>query len=81
MTFTYAIDFSLPKVAYLTFIDRYTLTSFAFVLAAIYAVSVIHVMLRVKGADYAMRFQVKVRRLFPVSFVVTTLVIALLSFR
>jgi hypothetical protein len=30
-------------VAYLTFVDRYTLTAFAFVLAAIFAVSAIHV--------------------------------------
>lgn len=28
VTFNYAIDFSLPKVAYLTFIDRYILSSF-----------------------------------------------------
>jgi hypothetical protein len=48
VTFTYAIDFSLPKEAYLTFIDRYTLTSFAFVLAAIYTVSAIHVRLKMK---------------------------------
>ena len=50
VTFTYAIDFSLPKVAYLTFIDRYTLTAFAFVLAAIFAVSTIHVLLD-RGGD------------------------------
>jgi hypothetical protein len=81
VTFTYAIDFSLPKVAYLTFIDRYTLTSFAFVLVAIYAVSAIHVMLKVKGEDPAMRFQVRARGIFPVAFVVTTLVMAFLSFR
>jgi len=81
VTFTYAIDFSLPKVAYLTFIDRYTLTSFAFVLAAIYVVAAIHVMLKVKGEERAMRFQVRARRVFPVAFVVTTLMMALLSFR
>ena len=80
VTFTYAIDFSLPKVAYLTFIDRYTLTSFAFVLAAIFAVSAIHVMLKASGGERAMRYQVKARWVFPVAFVVTTLSMALLSF-
>lgn len=81
VTFTYAIDFSLPKVAYLTFIDRYTLTSFAFVLAVIYTVSAIHVMLKAKGEDRAMRLQVRARRVFPVAFVVTALLMAVLSFR
>ena len=81
VTFTYAIDFSLPKVAYLTFIDRYTLTSFSFVLAAIFTVSAIHVILREKGEDRAMRFQVGARRIFPVAFVGTVVVMAILSFR
>ena len=40
VTFNYAIDFSLPKVAYLTFIDRYILTSFAFVLSVTFAVAI-----------------------------------------
>lgn len=80
VTFTYAIDFSLPKVAYLTFIDRYTLTSFSFVLAAIFAVSAIHVMLKASGGERAVWYQVKARWVFPVAFVVTTLSMGLLSF-
>jgi len=81
VTFTYTIDLALPKMAYLTFIDRYTLTSFAFVLAAIYAVATIHVMLKVKGEARAMSVQRKARWVFPVAFVVTSLALAFLSFR
>jgi len=78
---SYAIDFSLPKVAYLTFIDRYTLTSFAFVLAAIFAVSTIHVTLKAKREDRALRLQRRARRFFPLAFVAMAFLIALLSFR
>jgi hypothetical protein len=57
------------------------LTSFAFVLAAIYAVSAIHVLLKVKGEERALRLQRRSRWIFPLAFVVTTLAIARLSFR
>jgi gamma-aminobutyric acid receptor subunit beta len=81
VTFTYAIDFSLPKVAYLTFIDCYTLTSFAFVLAAIFTVSAIHVMLKMKGEKRALGLQRRARGMLPVAFGVAVSVIAVLSFR
>jgi hypothetical protein len=81
VTFTYAIDFSLPKVAYLTFIDRYTLTSFAFVLAAIFAVSAIHVMIRNQATDRAVRFQARARVAFPLGFIAATLLMVFFSFR
>lgn len=80
VTFTYAIDFSLPKVAYLTFIDRYTLTAFSFVLAAILAVSVIHVIYKRNGEEPAARLQAKARPVFPAAFVVAVILIAGLSF-
>ena len=80
VTFTYAIDFSLPKVAYLTFIDRYTLTSFAFVLAAIFTVSAIHVMLKEKGEERALQFQMRARWVFPVAFALATMTISITSF-
>lgn len=80
VTFTYAIDFSLPKVAYLTFIDRYTLTAFAFVLAAIFTVSAIHVILRAEGEDLAKRLQRQARAIFPSAFVAVVAVMVILSF-
>jgi len=81
VTFTYAIDFSLPKVAYLTFIDRYTLTSFAFVLAAIFAVAAIHVMLKSKGIERAMWAQERARWVFPVAYIIATFSMAVFSFK
>src|SRR6202041_1650926 len=57
VTFNYAVDFSLPKVAYLTFIDRYILTSFAFVLSITFAVAVIHVVLKRIGDEPAIRLR------------------------
>jgi len=80
VTFTYAIDFSLPKVAYLTFIDRYTLTAFAFVLAAIFAVAAIHVILQAKSEDRAFQIQSKARGIFPVAFLAVVGIITIISF-
>jgi hypothetical protein len=57
VTFNYAIDFSLPKVAYLTFSDRYILTSFGFVLSVTFAVAILHVVLRKMGDARAARLQ------------------------
>ncbi len=80
VTFTYAVDFSLPKVAYLTFIDRYTLTSFAFVLLVIFTVSAIHLRVRSKGAEGALKLQAGARLAFPVGFLAAVAGIAALSF-
>ena len=68
VTFNYAIDFSLPKVAYLTFIDRYILTSFAFVLSVTFAVAILHVVLRKMGVERATRLQSQARWAFPAAY-------------
>lgn len=80
VTFTYAIDFSLPKVAYLTFIDRYTLTAFLFVLAAIFAVSAMHVVYKRRGEEAAARIQATLRPVFPACFAAAVVAVAALSF-
>jgi hypothetical protein len=79
VTFNYAIDFSLPKVAYLTFIDRYTLTSFAFVLSVTFAVTVIHVLLKAKGEEQATRLQAKARWGFPALYLSAVAVMTAIS--
>ena len=43
VAFNFAIDFSLPKVAYLTLIDRHALIGFGFVAAAVVVVTSVHV--------------------------------------
>jgi len=81
VTFTYAIDFSLPKVAYLTFIDRYTLTAFAFVLLTILTVAAIHVRARSVGAEGVAKIQARSRVAFPVGFLAAVAAIAVASYR
>jgi hypothetical protein len=71
VTFNYAIDFSLPKVAYLTLIDRYILTSFAFVLSVTFAVAIIHVIFTKMGDRPATRLQAKLRWFFPAAYLAT----------
>ena len=80
VTFTYAIDFSLPKVAYLTFIDRYTLTAFSSVLAAIFAVSIMHVVYKRRGEGPAARIQAILRPVFPACFLIAVAVNVAMSF-
>ncbi len=76
VTFNYAIDFSLPKVPYLTFIDRYSLMSFGFVLSVVFAVSTIHVVLRHKGVGPASRLQAAARLVFPIAYLAVILATA-----
>ncbi len=80
VTFTYAVDFSLPKVAYLTFIDRYTLTAFSIVLATLLTVSVVHVVGRARGVEAALKIQRVARFAFPAAYLAVLGVITRLSF-
>ena len=81
VTFTYSMDSSLPKVAYLTFIDRFTLTSFSFLLITIVTVAVIHVRGRSAGVEGASRIQGWARVAFPVAFAAAIAAISAASFR
>jgi hypothetical protein len=63
--FKFAVDFSLPKVAYPTVIDRYTLTSFGFVLSVIFVVAAVHVLRKAKGEEHATRWQARARWAIP----------------
>jgi hypothetical protein len=80
VTFSFAIDFALPKVAYLTYLDKYALTSFCFVLGAIIAIAVIHVVLSRRGVDRALRLQWWLRRLFPAAYILTVSSFTIYSF-
>lgn len=79
VAFSYTIDFSLPKVPYLTFADTFSLTAFAYVLAVIFAVTTIHFVHRRQGAEAAERLESRARRAFPASFAVVILVQAAVS--
>ncbi len=80
VTFTYAVDFSLPKVAYLTFIDRYTLTAFSIVLATLLTVTAIHIVGRGRGVEVALKIQKAARFAFPAAYLAILALITGLSF-
>ncbi len=69
VVFNMTIDFALPKVAYLTFIDFHALMSYAFMLASIEMVFRIHHRLNTRGIEVARRVQRRARVLFPVAYV------------
>lgn len=73
VTFTFSIDYSMPRMAYLTFLDRYDLTAFVFVLTAILMVAVIHVTLNHRGVEAALVIQWWARRIYPAVYVLTVL--------
>ena len=79
VTFNYAIDFSLPKVPYLTFIDRYILTCFAFVLSDTFAIAAIHLALLRRGEAMASRLQRIARWTFVPVFIIAIVILAITS--
>ncbi len=79
VAFSYTIDFSLPKVPYLTFADTFSLTVFAYVLAVIFAITAIHFIHRHRGTASAERIESFARVGFPASFLVVITIQALVS--
>ena len=67
--FNFSIDFALPKVPYLTFIDSYAVTCFFFMIANMFIVTQIHVRCVRDGADAARAVQAKALRALPPTFV------------
>jgi hypothetical protein len=71
--FNITIDFALPKVAYLTFIDSHALMSYFFMLMSIGAVFLIHHRLNTRGPDAAGAVQRRARAAFPTAYLVVLL--------
>jgi hypothetical protein len=65
----------------LTFIDRYILTSFAFVLSVTFAVSIIHLILTQMGDESTTRLQAKLRWAFPAVSIATIVAMPALTLR
>ncbi len=57
IAFDFAIDFSLPKVTYLTLIDKHALIGFCFVAASVAMVTLIHVNVKHNRLEVALRIQ------------------------
>jgi hypothetical protein len=79
VAFSYSIDFSLPKVPYLTFIDSFSLTVFGYVLSVIFAVTTIHFLHTRRGPEPAEQLQELARWAFPASFFAVIAIMAILS--
>jgi hypothetical protein len=67
--FNFAIDFSLPKLPYLTLIDRHALIGFAFVVGSVAAVTLIHGAVIRDRLPLAMSIQRTVRRIYLPAYV------------
>jgi hypothetical protein len=57
VAFNFAIDFSLPKVGYLTLVDKHALIGIAFVVACVAAVTVVHLNVDHQNVGRARRIQ------------------------
>jgi hypothetical protein len=73
VAFNFAIDFSLPKEAYLTIIDRHALTGFAFVAAGVVVVTLVHLAVKRDRLDLARRIQSVARWTLPLAYVMAVL--------
>jgi hypothetical protein len=70
VAFDFAIDFSLPKVAYLTLVDRHALIGFAFVAAAVGVVVLVHLAVKRNRLDQALAIQRGARRVIPAAYLI-----------
>jgi hypothetical protein len=80
VAFNFAIDFSLPKVTYLTLIDKHALIGIVFVIAAVAAVTLIHRAIDRQRVDRARSIQRVARwTLLPAYVLAVLLNLALIS--
>jgi hypothetical protein len=73
VTFNFAIDFSLPKLVYLTLIDKHALIGFAFVVLSVAAVSMIHVSVTHNRLQQALAIQRVVRWIYLPAYLLAVL--------
>ena len=71
--FNFSIDFALPKVSYLTFIDFYAVTCLIFMLANMVCVTLIPLTVNKRGVDAARMFQKRALWMLPLAFLTITL--------
>lgn len=71
LAFGYSVDFALPKVAYLTLIDRQAMIGFGFATAATIGVAVVHRAVVNDTLPFALRLQRRLRLLYPALYLFT----------
>lgn len=82
LAFGYSVDFALPKVAYLTMIDRHAMIGFLFATAATIGVAVVHRSVAKGAVPTALKIQRPLRLLYPVAYLLAaglSIVLALAS--
>ena len=72
--FNFSIDFALPKVPYLTFLDTFAVTNFVFMLINMHAVTTTHIVFNRQGLAAAQALQRRFLFLTPAGYVVAILI-------
>jgi Neurotransmitter-gated ion-channel ligand binding domain len=70
LAFGYSVDFALPKVAYLTMIDRHAMIGFLFATAATIGVAVVHRFVARESVPRALKAQKILRVLYPAAYLI-----------
>ncbi|WP_083713056.1 hypothetical protein [Paludisphaera borealis] len=68
LAFGYSVDFAVPKVAYLTMIDRHAMIGFLSATAATIGVAVVHRSVAAGSVPSALKIQRPLRVLYPVAY-------------
>ncbi len=68
LAFGYSVDFAVPKVAYLTMIDRHAMIGFLFATAATISVAVVHRHVANGAVPTALKIQRPLRALYPIAY-------------
>ncbi len=76
IAFGLALSFTLPRIAYLTFLDAFFLTSYVFVFAAMLELMIVHVSLRGGREHHAARLRQVSRWAVPLAYVAAVAAIA-----
>jgi len=73
LAFGYSVDFALPKVAYLTMIDRHAMIGFVSATAATIAVAMVHRRVTRGSVPDALKLQRRLRVAYPAAYAVAVL--------
>jgi Neurotransmitter-gated ion-channel ligand binding domain len=70
VVFSFGVDFGLPRLPYLTMVDRQVLLSFSFAFLMIVSVAFLHLILRRQGQQSSEHYQRRFRVVFPLAYVI-----------
>lgn len=73
VTFHFGVDFALPKVTYLSLVEKHAIQGMIFVLSTAVCVTMIHRLVVTERLALALRFQRRARWIMPVAYVVSVI--------